>query len=220
MNAKQLVLTVAVVVTFCSTGVRAGTCGGLTTLSTPEVQIVSARTEEGGTFTPPANPNTLAHLPKFCRVVIRIRPTADSDIGAEVWLPADWNSKLLALGSGGWGGSIDYGGLAAGLRRGYVTSASDDGHTSQGASFVMGHPEKLIDFAYRAEHEATLEAKVLLKALYERAASHSYWQGCSGGGREGLIQAYRYPDEFDGVIAGDQHTPQRLGAVTGGSGAE
>ena len=103
----------------------------------------------------------------------------------------------------GWGGSIDYGALAAGLRRGCATAASDDGHCSCSASFIMGHPEKLVDFAYRAQHEATLEAKALLKALYERTASHAYWQGCSGGGREGLIQAARYPDEFDGIIAGD-----------------
>jgi feruloyl esterase len=203
MMTKQLALMVAVVVPFCSCAVQAGTCEGLATLSSRTVEIVAAATVESGAFMPPDSPNALTQLPKFCRVVVRIRPTSDSDIGAEIWLPAAWNTKLLALGSGGWGGSIDYGGLAAGLRRGYVTSASDDGHRSQGAGFIMGHPEKLIDFAYRAEHEATLEAKALLKALYERDASHAYWQGCSGGGREGLIQAYRYPDEFDGVIAGD-----------------
>jgi feruloyl esterase len=186
-----------------ATGVKAGTCESLAALSTPKVEIVMAQTIEAGTFTAPDSRNALQQLPKFCRVVVRLRPTSDSDIGAEIWLPANWNTKLLALGSGGWGGSIDYGGLAAGLRRGYATSASDDGHQSQGASFVLGHPEKLVDFAYRAEHETTLEAKTLLKALYERTASHAYWQGCSGGGREGLIQAYRYPDEFDGIIAGD-----------------
>ena len=162
-----------------------------------------ARTLAAGIFTP----RQCERIARSCRNSAAswsgCRPTPDSDIGAEIWLPANWNTKLLALGSGGWGGSIDYGGLAAGLRRGYATVASDDGHRSQGASFIMGHPEKLVDFAYRAEHEATLEAKALLKALYERTASHSYWQGCSGGGREGLIQADRYPDEFDGIIAGD-----------------
>jgi feruloyl esterase len=203
MNTKQLILMFAVVSTCCCAGVRARTCESLAALSTSKVEIASAGTVESGTFTSPDSPNALPQLPKFCRVVVRIRPTADSEIGAEIWLPQDWNTKLLAVGSGGWGGSIDYGGLAAGVRRGYATTASDDGHRSQGAGFVMGHPEKLIDFAYRAEHEATLEAKALLNALYDRNASHSYWQGCSGGGREGLIQAYRYPDEFDGVIAGD-----------------
>ena len=181
----------------------AGTCESLAGLGSPKVEIVLAQTLAAGAFAPPDYPTALPQLPKFCRVVVRLKPTADSDIGAEIWLPADWNTKLLALGSGGWGGSIDYGGLAAALRRGYATVASDDGHRSQGASFIMGHPQKLVDFAYRAEHEATLEAKTLLKARYARAASHAYWQGCSGGGREGLIQAYRYPDEFDGIIAGD-----------------
>ncbi len=203
MISKRWVLAGAVVLMFCAAGVRAGTCEGLAAPANSKVQIILAQTIAAGAFTPPGHSNALAQLPKFCRVVVRLSPTSDSDIHAEIWLPADWNSKLLALGSGGWGGSIDYGGLAAGLRRGYATAASDDGHRSQGASFIMGHPEKLVDFAYRAEHEATLEAKALLKALYERAASHSYWQGCSGGGREGLIQAARYPDEFDGIIAGD-----------------
>jgi feruloyl esterase len=203
MNSRRLVLMVAMGVTFCATAAQAGTCEGLAALSTPKVEIVLAESVEAGSFTPPDSPNAVTQLPKFCRVVVRLRPTSDSDIGAEIWLPADWNTKLLAVGSGGWGGSIDYGGLAAGLRRGYATAASDDGHRSQGAGFIMGHPEKLVDFAYRAEHEATREAKALLKALYARTASHSYWQGCSGGGREGLLQAYRYPDEFDGIIAGD-----------------
>lgn len=180
----------------------AGPCESLAALSTPAVEIVSALTVEAGTFTPPGGPG-LQQLPKFCRVVVRLTPSADSDIGAEIWLPASWNTKLLAVGSGGWGGSIGYASMAEGLRRGYATSATDDGHTSAGASFAMGHPEKLVDYAYRAAHETTLEAKALVKAFYARTASRSYWQGCSGGGREGLIQAYRYPDEFDGIIAGD-----------------
>jgi feruloyl esterase len=156
-----------------------------------------------GSFAPPDGSAPLQQLPGFCRVVVTLKPTSDSDIGAEVWLPANWNTKLLAVGSGGWGGAIDFGSLAQGLRRGYATSATDDGHSDRGGRFALGHPAKLIDYGYRAEHEATLEAKALIKALYGRTSSHSYWQGCSGGGREGLIQAYRYPDEFDGVIAGD-----------------
>jgi feruloyl esterase len=115
----------------------------------------------------------------------------------------------MAVGSGGWGGSIAYDDMAEALRRGYATSATDDGHTGRGAGFIAGHPEKFIDFAYRAEHEMTLEAKRLIKAFYGREARHSYWNGCSGGGREGLLQAYRYPDEFDGIIAGDPANMRR-----------
>jgi feruloyl esterase len=186
-----------------SAGAHARSCGSLATLTTPEVQIVQAQSVAAGTFTSSGGGGTALDVPNFCRVTLRLKPSPDSDIIAEVWLPANWNTKLLALGSGGWGGSIDFDSMAAALRRGYAVSASDDGHEDRGGRFLMGHPEKLIDFAYRAEHDSTLEAKALIKSLYGRASTHAYWQGCSGGGREGLIQAYRYPDEFDGIIAGD-----------------
>lgn len=183
---------------------HAATCASLTTLSSAKAAVTLAQSHGAGSFEPPGASQPVAGLPAFCRVAVTLRPTSDSDIQAEVWLPASgWNGKLLAVGSGGWGGAIAYGALADGLRRGYATVASDDGHESEGASFVVGHPQKLIDFAYRAEHEMTVEAKVLVKSFYAREPRHSYWSGCSGGGREGLLQAARYPDEFDGVVAGD-----------------
>lgn len=183
---------------------HAGACENLAGSSTPQVEIVLAQTLEAGTFTPPESRQALQQLPKFCRVVVRLRPTTDSDIGAEIWLPANWNTKLLVIGNGGWGGPEDFGSMALALQRGYAVAATDDGNAQRGgARFALGHPEKLIDFAYRAEHETTLEAKALIKALYGRVSSHAYWQGCSGGGREGIIQAARYPQEFDGIIAGD-----------------
>ncbi len=99
---------------------------------------------------------------------------------------------------------MDYEAMSDGLRRGYATTATDDGNPTRGSgSFVYGHPEKLIDFAYRSEHEMTVKAKAIIRAFYGRDPRYSYWDGCSGGGREGLLQAYRYPDEFDGIIAGD-----------------
>ncbi len=153
---------------------------------------------------------SFSDLPAFCRVVATLKPTPDSDIGVEVWLPvAGWNGKYMAVGSGGWGGSIAYDALADALRRGYATSATDDGHRGEGGSFIMGHPEKFVDFAYRAEHEMTVQSKLLIKAFYKSDAKYSYWNGCSGGGREGLLQVARYPDEFDGVIAGDPANMRR-----------
>jgi feruloyl esterase len=203
MSELKVAMLAAAAVAWCA-GAHAGSCENLATGSTPQVEIVLAQMVTAGTFTPPDGGTALQQLPQFCRVSVRLKPTADSDIGAEIWLPAKWNTKLLAIGNGGWGGPVDFDAMAAALRRGYAVSASDDGHTQRGgARFALGHPEKLIDFAYRAEHESTLEAKALIKVLYGRVSSHSYWQGCSGGGREGLIQAYRYPDEFDGIIAGD-----------------
>lgn len=202
MSAARVAGLIALAAAWCA-GAHARSCESLARLTTPQVEIVRAQTVAAGSFTPPGEGARAVAVPKFCRVTVRLKPTSDSDIIAEVWLPADWNTKLLALGSGGWGGSVAFDSMATGLRRGYAVSASDDGHEDQGGRFAMGHPEKLIDFAYRAEHESTTVAKTLIRALYGRASSHSYWQGCSGGGREGLIQAYRYPDEFDGIIAGD-----------------
>jgi len=171
---------------------------------------MTAKTIAPGTFTTSGSRDTFSNLPAFCRVVATLEPTSDSDIGIEVWLPINgWNGKFLAVGSGGWGGSIAYSSMADALRRGYATSATDDGHVGSSASFIMGHPQKFVDFAYRAEHEMTVEAKTLIEAFYGKPPRYSYWDGCSGGGREGLLQAARYPDEFDGIIAGDPANVRR-----------
>ena len=179
-------------------------CDRLSQLASPTVSITLAKVMDAGNLTPAGSTNALQNLPAFCRVAADLQPTPDSDIHIEVWLPtSQWNGKFIAVGSGGWGGSLSYGEMADALRRGYATSATDDGHTGPSASFVVGHPEKLIDFAYRAEHEMTVEAKTLIHAFYGRDPRYSFWNGCSGGGREGLLQASRYPHEFDGIIAGD-----------------
>ena len=185
-------------------------CDRLSQLASPTVSITLAKVMDAGNLTPAGSKNALQNLPAFCRVAVDLKPTPDSDIHIEVWLPtSQWNGKFIAVGSGGWGGSLSYGEMADALRRGYATSATDDGHTGRSASFVVGHPEKLIDFAYLAEHEMTVEAKTLIHAFYGRDPRYSFWNGCSGGGREGLLQASRYPDEFDGIIAGDPASIRR-----------
>jgi feruloyl esterase len=184
--------------------VHTQSCESLSKLGSSKVSINVAKIIDTGTFAPAGSKETYPRLPAFCRVAATLIPTSDSDIRTEIWLPVSgWNGKFLAVGSGGWGGAIAYDEMAAALRRGYATSATDDGHSGAGASFIVGHPEKFVDFAYRAEHEMTVEAKALIKTFYGHEARYSYWDGCSGGGREGLLQAYRYPDEFDGVVAGD-----------------
>jgi feruloyl esterase len=115
---------------------------------------------------------------------------------------ADWNGKLLMEGGGGFVGYISYGPMAAALREGYATTSTDTGHVGGDASFVLGHPEKLVDFAWRAVHETAVKAKSVIAAHYGRAARFSYWQGCSTGGRQGLMAAQRFPEDFDGIIAG------------------
>jgi feruloyl esterase len=210
ITTRRLLCVLALAIA-CEPGVlHARPCETLFKLASPTISITLAKIVEAGTFAPTGSTDALSNLPRFCRVAVQLRPSGDSDVGVEIWLPmSGWNGKFLAVGSGGWGGSISYGDMGDALRRGYATSATDDGHTGHGASFIAGHPEKFVDFGYRAERGMILEAKRLIKAFYGREARYSYWDGCSGGGREGLLQAYRYPDEFDGIIAGDPANMRR-----------
>ncbi len=199
-------------------------CADLARLTLPNTTITLAQLVDAGAFVPPAAPTpaplppgapprppvpiNYSELPGFCRVAATLRPSSDSDIKIEVWLPdAEWNGKFQAVGNGGWAGAITYGsprGLAAALRRGYATAATDTGHTGNAgdASFALNHPEKLIDFGYRAVHEMTVQAKAIIAAYYGSGPRLSYWHGCSTGGRQGLMEAQRYPADFDGIVAG------------------
>ena len=132
-----------------------------------------------------------------------LKPTADSDIKIEVWLPvAGWNNKFQAVGNGGWAGTISYTALADAIRRGYAASSTDTGHVGGRGTFALDHPEKLVDYAYRSEHEMTLKAKSIIAAYYGMPARFSYWNGCSTGGKQALTEAQRYPADYDGIIAG------------------
>jgi len=113
-----------------------------------------------------------------------------------------WNGKFLAVGNGAWGGSIQYAALAESLKRGYAAASTDTGHTGPDASFAVGHPEKLIDFGYRSVHETAVQGKSTVRAFYGAAPRFSYFNGCSGGGRQAFMEAQRYPEDFDGIIAG------------------
>jgi len=142
-------------------------------------------------------------LPPFCRVQAVLTPSSDSHIEMELWMPSEnWNGKFLAVGNAGWVGNIDTGAMANALAKGYATAGNDTGHKGASASFVVGHPEKLIDFAYRSMHEMTAKSKSIVRAFYSREPQLSYYQGCSTGGRQGLMEAQRYPDDFDAIIAG------------------
>jgi feruloyl esterase len=188
----------------------AASCESLTSVSLPNVKITSAASVEPGAFVPPSPGGTntaastvFANLPVFCRVSATLTPSSDSDIKIEVWLPVSrWNGKFQAVGNGGWAGVISYNALALAVAGGYATVSTDTGHTGNGGSFALGHPEKMIDFAYRSEHEMTLAAKALVAAFYGRAPEISYWNGCSTGGRQGLTEAQRYPSDYNGIIAG------------------
>ena len=212
----------AAIVILLSTNARAATCEGLAALSLPNTTITMAQVVPPGAFVNPAAGRgrgfSYANLPAFCRVAATLKPSSDSDIRIEVWLPpalpsgagggGGWNGKLQAVGNGGWAGSLSYPAMANALRGGYATASTDTGHDGNGASFALGHPEKLIDYAYRSEHEMTVTAKALVNAFYGSAAAKSYWNGCSTGGRQALVEATRFPDDFDGIIAGAAANPK------------
>ena len=167
----------------------AASCESLSSLALPNTSITLAQMVPAGGFslpgTGPAVPQ-FSQLPAFCRVAATLTPSSDSDIKIEVWLPAAaWNGKFQAVGNGGWAGTISYGAMASALQEGYATASTDTGHVGGNASFAIGHPEKVIDFAYRAVHEMALKSKAVIAAFYDRAPRFSYWMGCSTGGRQG-----------------------------------
>ena len=154
-----------------------------------------------------ARKNVTVAVP-FCRVIGTVKPTRESDIGFELWLPprADWNGKFEGVGSGASLGNIQYRALARGVMRGYATVATDNGHQSGDNPFdwswALGHPRRIVDFGYRAEHTVTLAGKVLTRRYYHRAPQHSYFVGCSQGGHHAFMEAERFPEDYDGIVAG------------------
>ncbi len=185
----------------------AATCESLTSLSLPNTTVTVAQTVAAGAFTPPGRGGrggaAFASLPSFCRVAVTLKPTPQSDIKAEVWLPsAGWNGKLQVVGNGAWAGSVSYPAMATAVAAGYVAASTDTGHTG-GAENAKRHKDVLIDFAHRAVHETTAAANKIINGLYGAAPKLSYFNGCSTGGRQALTAAQRYPDDFDGIIAGD-----------------
>jgi feruloyl esterase len=176
-------------------------CDKLTSLTGPNTTITSAAMVDAGPLMLPGG-QAVAPMP-FCRVAATLRPSTDSDIKIEVWLPANnWNRKLQSVGNGAFSGAISYNAMLAALARGYATASTDTGHTGNTARFGFGHPEKVADFGWRAVHEMTVTAKLVIAAYYDVAPQYSYWNGCSAGGRQGMKEAQRFPEDYDGIIAG------------------
>jgi feruloyl esterase len=182
----------------------AADCASLSSAKLPDTTIKIAQSIPAGKFNPP-NGLPIEKVPAFCRVAGVIRPAKHSKIRFEVWLPASgWNGKLLSAGNGGFAGSIGYEAMAQNLRRGYATAGTDTGHEADWSdgSWALHHPEKVADFGYRALHATTQNAKGLIQAFYTRLPEHSYFDSCSNGGREALMEAQRFPEDFDGILAG------------------
>jgi feruloyl esterase len=196
-------------------------CESLKSISLPNVTIVAAEMVAAGPFTAPGRgaapaPPAAAEgrggrggpapapqiVPARCRVNAILRPSSDSEIEMEAWLPDNWNGKFQFVGGGGWAGIISYPAMVSAVLEGYATASTDTGHKGGNALFAINHPEKVVDFAYRAVHETTVQTKALIAKYYERPARVSYWNGCSTGGRQGLMEAQKFPDDFDAIIAG------------------
>lgn len=183
------------------------TCESLVALKLPHATIVSAKAMKAGPETMTTFQGQVSvEVPGRCEVRGISRPSPDSEIGFEVWLPLNgWNGKYQQKGNGGFAGAVNRVGLVDPLRRGYAVAATDDGHdstkTPQG-TFAIGHPEKVIDFGYRAVHDTSEQAKAIAAAFYGKPPTRNYFVGCSDGGREALMEAQRFPGDFDGVLAG------------------
>ena len=206
---RSMLLILAAAAVLHSQAAHAATCESITSLALPNTRITSSTVVSAGAFTPPvdggrAPARSYATLPAFCRVTATLTPSRDSDIKIEVWLPerSTWNGQFQAVGNGGWAGAIAYNALAKALAGGYATANTDTGHVGNTAAFAVGHPEKVIDLAYRAVHDMTVQAKAIVNAYYGSAPTLSLWNGCSFGGRQGITEALRYPADFDAVIAG------------------
>jgi hypothetical protein len=185
---KPIVLAAA----FAATLAAQRPCDSLTTLTLPHTTITAA-----------AVVAATATVPAHCDVKATTRPSSDSEIKFELWLPpSGWNGKYQQVGNGGWAGNIPVASFAEPLKRGFAVAGTDDGHSAPGAVWSIGHPEKLVDFGYRAVHETALQSRAIVQAFYGKDATRSYFVGCSDGGREALMEAQRFADDFDGIIAG------------------
>jgi len=195
-------------------------CESLVSLKAENTTITLAAVVPPNGFSQPASgpasgQRAFTNSVAFCRVAATLTPSSDSDIKIEVWLPlSGWNGKVQAVGNGGWAGTISYPAMAEALARGYATSSTDTGHTGDGGGFALGHPEKFVDFAWRSVHVMSVRAKTIVEAFYGKPPRLSYWNGCSTGGRQGLMEAQRFPEDYDGIIAGAAANPRsRLNAA-------
>jgi hypothetical protein len=190
-------------------------CARLGDLKIDQVQIVSAASQAAGGPVAGANlPGMTGNpgegalvrgLPAFCRVTGRIHPDPDSDIRFEVWMPSEaWDGRFNGVGTGGFAGSIDYLTLSLALKAGQASASTDTGHsgTSFDSAWAKGHPEKVRDYGWRAIHLTAVTAKKLVATFYGRDPQHAYFIGCSNGGRQGLMEASRFPEDYDGILAG------------------
>ncbi|HEY5666178.1 MAG TPA: tannase/feruloyl esterase family alpha/beta hydrolase [Gammaproteobacteria bacterium] len=176
-------------------------CSALGELELSELSGITAAWNRAGPspIAELGNDGEARELAAHCRVQGRIEPS----IGFEVWLPAaeDWNGRFVAVGGAGTAGNISYQRMAPMLDQGYATASTDTGHTA-GDWEWMSDESLLRDFSYRAIYEMTAKSNAVVRSFYQRPASFRYFNGCSLGGRQGLVEAQRFPRDYDGIVAG------------------
>ena len=195
----------ACLLTVHSSMLLAADCSGLKDLKLADTSITLAQTVTSGDLKIKGTQAPIRNLPAFCRVAGLIRPTSDSEIRFEVWLPEQgWNGRYLGVGNGGFAGSIGYQQFAGYLKRGFAVAGSDAGHQAEStdASWAYGHPEKVKDFGWRAVHLTAVRARQIITAYYGKPEQKAYFDACSDGGREALMEAQRFPEDYDGILAG------------------
>ena len=193
---KRLIAVLALTLSAPAYATGPRSCESLAGLHLPDTTITTATVVPAGAFNP-------AIVTTACRVAGSIKPTSDSDIRFEVWMPAaDWNNKFLSAGEGGYAGSINYGGIGGALRRGYAGGSTDTGHVGGTADFAPGHPEKVTDFGWRGKHLQAARSKDIIRAFYGKSIKHSYFSSCSNGGRQALMEIQRFPEDYDGLLVG------------------
>jgi len=215
MKARTLLTAVVALIGFSEIAQAQGqangrspviTCEQLGAVKLKDVSSMSAQAA-AGTLTPPGTGpgnGPINNLPAFCRVSLVIKP----QINIEVWLPIAWNERFQAVGGGGYAGAVSWGALATAIRNGYATASTDTGHSaSAGGAFALNadgtaNTQLIEDFAFRSLQQLTIQAKELIRTFYGERQKYSYWNGCSTGGRQGLIQAQRLPGGYDGILAG------------------
>ncbi|MGA2712415.1 MAG: tannase/feruloyl esterase family alpha/beta hydrolase [Bryobacteraceae bacterium] len=195
-----LIAVLFALLVFSQAPAAAASCESLTSLALPHTTITSAQAVAAGAFTPPSgSADAFKSLPAFCRVTATTRPSSDSEIRMEVWMPATgWNGRFQGVGTAGMGGLIPFNALTGPLKQGFATAANDTGHEGD-STYAISHQEKVIDWGYRAFHEMTVQSKPIVAAFYGSGPKYSYMEGCGSGAQAAQSEMQRFPADYDGI---------------------
>jgi len=197
-------------------------CAELAQLRLPNTKITSTQVIPAGPFAnasvgdplapqgttsplPTCSSNIVATtLPTFCRITAAVTtPGASEPISIDLWMPLDgWNGKFEGVGNHGFAGEIEYADMGPELNKGYAVATTDTGHAGASATAWMQNHQQIVNYGSLGIHEMTVKSKAIIQAFYAKKPKFSYFNGCSTGGKEGLMEAQRYPDDYDGINIG------------------